>query len=339
MKFFSRIFILSLFSLILLFSSPLQAGILISEFVTSTDDDWVELTLDGTQESMEISGLFVTMYYGRSEPLAEAPVTLYSRNLPDTPWDDRYVVVHLKNPSGTDETDSAGDVNGNCIRDIYCDNYNQSLWNSDGIVSIDEDSDPKNGMLDCAAYSNCDGSMNSSIEKSVRAAFEAGQWIIDSENVQLSCIDIGPDGLTSVMSVCRRGCDTNTLSDFYISRFQTPGADNMETSPVSEEAIISVPENRIFVKRDSFTEQADVRIFAAQTCNVRLRVFTVTGRMLYESPLYRNMAPGYSYLSWKGPSFSRKLKGGMYIGTVEATGTEIRGSVTRRFFFVLGGVK
>jgi hypothetical protein len=64
---------------------------------------------------MDVSGLFVTMYYGSNEALADEAVTMRSSDIPGTAFDDRYVVVHLTDAAGRDETDAAGDLNGNGV--------------------------------------------------------------------------------------------------------------------------------------------------------------------------------------------------------------------------------
>ena len=191
---------------VLLFTlpAPLFSELLISEFTTNASGDWVEIVLtEGGPAEMDVSALYVTMYYGTNESLAGETVTMRSVDIPETAFDDRYAVIHLSGPSGADETDAAGDLNGNGIRDIYCNNYSGSLWNSDGIVAIDTDDDPGNGMIDCAAYSNRDGSMNSTIESYILSAAKNGQWVTESGDIQQCSVDIGPNGLESWMSLCR----------------------------------------------------------------------------------------------------------------------------------------
>jgi hypothetical protein len=324
---------------VLLFSAhPASAAILISELVTNTDDDWVELVnTGGTDDAIDVSGYFVTMYYGSNERMAAETVSLSGRDLPGTPWDDRYVVVHLCDSGGLDETDSAGDLNGNGRRDIYCSNYSGSLWNSDCIVAIDTDDDPAKGMMDCVAYSNRDGTMNENIESYVRAASRSSQWIINEGNIQLSCVDIGVDGLSPFMSLCRReGADSNSAGDFFISRYPTPGAANVPAAPVSERKILKVWKRKMFIRRSAGLESIDVPLLVAQPCNIRFRVFSVTGVLLFESRLYRDVPPGDFSVSWRGPSLRRGGLCGMYIGLVEATGKETRSSASERVFLVVG---
>jgi hypothetical protein len=287
---------------------------------------------------MDISSLYVTSYYGESSiaPLAQKPITIRSYDLPETAYDDRYVVIHLTDPSGVSETDDAGDLNGNGIRDIYCNNYSASLWNTNGLVAIDNDRDYRNGMIDCVAYSNMAESFNSNVSNYVLAAGANGKWVINGEP-QASCVDIGKNGLASYMSVCRRsGAHTNSAADFFVSRFQTPGRDNLEASLVSEKDILKVLDKKIFCKMNAQKQKADVRVFVSQSCNLRLRVFGITGRLIYESPLYKNVQPGFRTMVWEGDSFRKNLPSGIYPAVVEATGNEIRGSANRKFLFILG---
>ncbi|HOW81744.1 MAG TPA: hypothetical protein PK573_04235, partial [Spirochaetota bacterium] len=139
-----RLWIL-LFFIILLFR-PIQAGLMINEAVTETASDWVEIIFTGEPgECMDVSPFFVTMYYGTNERLSTDPVSICTDDRPDTGYDDRFVVVHLSEPSIPDETDLTGDTDKNGRLDVYCNNYYGSLWNSDGVVAIDSDDDPSNG--------------------------------------------------------------------------------------------------------------------------------------------------------------------------------------------------
>src|SRR4030042_2028015 len=120
-----------LITLVLILSgSQLEAALQINELATNTSDDWIELALvSPVKVSKDISKLYVTMYYGNNEPLGTDPVTIYSYDRPETPYDDRYVVVHCARPDTPDETDLTGDTNGNGYIDVYCNNYFASLWN------------------------------------------------------------------------------------------------------------------------------------------------------------------------------------------------------------------
>ena len=331
-------YILSFTLLLSVFSCAAFGALLINEFATNTSCDWVELTLTPPDMEMDISALFVTSYYGESNiaPLAQKPITIRSYNSPDTPYDDRYVVVHLTNPHGISETDDVGDLNGNGIRDIYCNNYSASLWNTSGLIAIDNDRDYRNGMIDCVAYSNMLEPFNNNVRNYVMGAAENGKWVINGDP-QASCVDIGRNGLASYMSVCRRpGAHTNSAADFYVSRFQTPGRDNLEVSLISEKGIIKVLDKKIFCKMNAQKQRADVRVFVSQSCNLRLRVFGVTGKLIYESPLHRNIEPGFRTMIWEGNSFRKNLPSGIYPAVIEATGNEIRGSVNKKFLFILG---
>jgi len=332
-------YILSFTFLLSVLSGTAFGALLINEFATNTSCDWVELTLTPPDTEMDISNLFVTAYYGESSiaPLARKPVTIRSYNLPETPYDDRYVVVHLTDPNGISETDDVGDLNGNGIRDIYCNNYSASLWNTSGLVAIDNDRDYRNGMIDCVAYSNMQEPFNSNVKNYVEAAASKEKWVIINGNAQASCVDIGKNGLASYMSVCRRsGAHTNSAADFFVSRFQTPGRDNLEVSLVPEKDIIKILSGKVFCKMDAQRQRAHVDVFISQSCNLRLRVFGVTGRLIYESPLHRKIDPGFFTMVWEGNSFRKNLPCGIYPAVIEATGNEIRGSVSRKFLFILG---
>jgi hypothetical protein len=67
-----------------------------------------------------------------------------------------------------------------------------------------------------------------------------------------------------------------------------------------------------------------------------MRVFGVTGRLIYESPLNRDVAPGYYSIAWEGASFRKNLPAGIYPAVIEGTGKEIRGAVSRPLLFIIG---
>ena len=219
------------FSLLLFFSQAVFAGPLINEISAGGSSDWVEITLSGDTESCDISQCFVTMYYGTNEKIASSPVTLHNRDLRETPYNDRFAVIHFTPLSVADETDATGDTNGNGILDVYCCNY--GLWNTDCVVSIDSDDIHTNGgILDFVAFSNRDGSMNTTIGGYIKAASAAGQWeTCSSSNIQVCAVDIGAEGLVSYSTISRiAGTDTNSFNDFQITPYATPGRENIITA-------------------------------------------------------------------------------------------------------------
>jgi hypothetical protein len=326
--------------ILLLMGTPLYPGLLINEFVTNTPGDWVELFLTGSPgEKMDISGLFVTMYYGANEPLSSDPVTIYSYDRPETPYDDRFVVVHLTRPEMPDETDLTGDTNGNGYIDVYCNNYFASLWNSEGIVAIDTDDDPANGgIIDFVYYSNRDDIPNDTMASYARAAQSHGQWAAyDGENLQECAVPIGRDGLGSYMSVSRKNrADTNTAADFTVTTVQTPGKPNMTQTlfmgkrlfkPLKKKITI-IPGHRIFGG-----EHIPVFVFAP--CGMKLRVFTMTGMLIHESPLFPSVRPGLFNLYWN-PLLQRSVPPtGLYLCKIEAVNPSLRISEEEIIYILL----
>jgi hypothetical protein len=285
-------------------------------------NDWVELFLHDTEKvSMDIAPLYVTMYYGTNYPLATGPVTLYSWNRPHTPWDDRYAVIYLTAGNLPDETDRAGDINGNGIRELYCDNYSNSLWNSDCVVAVDTDDDPDNGgIIDFLAYSNRDGTLHTSIKSYVSGASRYGAWILDDNDYEQCMVDIGPKGLTSYQSIIRRGTgDTNTHHDFSITPFQTPGMPNMPAiTGSSASGLFSIQNKKVSMKpRRAGLDSAPIRLLVYRPCSIRFRVFTATGRLLYRSPLHEDVMPGLRAFRWQPRPSS--VNTGLYLATVEGS--------------------
>lgn len=323
----TRIVCITIFALLM--ETGLHAGLMINEFVTNTTSDWVELTLTGDSgEKQEISRLFVTTYYGKNEALSGDPVTIYSHDRKETPYDDRFVVVHLTRPDMPDETDLTGDTNGNGHIDVYCNNYYASLWNTEGVIALDTDDDPSDGgIIDFVYYSNRDGIPNETISSNVEKARSHGQWQADAaQDMQEGAVCIGKDGLMSHMSVSRKNAaDSNGPADFALTNYQTPGKENMTLSlfmgrrlfkPLRKTVTI-IPGHQIF-------GSGAIPLFIFIPCCLRLRVFSVTGVMIHESPLFVSVNPGFFNLYWNPALQHIRAVTGLYLCKIEAVNPTLR---------------
>jgi hypothetical protein len=303
----------------LFFPSLLYAQLVINEIACNVSgSDWVELFLYSAQPlSMDISSLYVTMYYGTNEPLSQSPVTIYSYDRPETPWDDRFVVVHLTDPLTPDECDATGDTNGNGVLDVYCNNYVNSLWNTDCVVAIDTDDEPSNGgIIDFVAYSNRDGALNQSIGQFMAYAIQQGQWIGTASEEYM--VDIGKSGLLEYQSIIRKTIsDSNSLDDFVITPYMTPGRPNI--LPVYQAKDIFIKVNKKIVLSKRAVEQ--FQIFVLQPCTLRVRLFSTQGFKIYESPLLSEL-PGICTIDWI--RHLQQIRCGLYLGTVEAQDSKNR---------------
>jgi hypothetical protein len=323
----------------LLMPAPLFPGLLINEFVTATDSDWVELFFQSpVKEKIDISGLYVTAYYGTNEKLGTEPITLYSYDRPETPWDDRFAVVHLAAPGMADETDRTGDTNHNGYLDIYCNSYSGSLWNTEGVIAIDADDDPGNGgIIDFVFYSNRDGNPNKTILSYIESAQAQGQWqACASLNVQLCGVDIGQQGLKSFMSISRTGTgDTNSMKDFAATNFQTPGRPNVLSMNSGKKKLFSSDKKRITILPGyDNSGKGKINLTVFESCNIRLRIFSSTGQRIFESPLHRSVAPGGFSLQWSPLGGGHALRTGFYIGLIEASSPSMRMSQSERIFII-----
>ncbi len=310
--------------LFLLNSTFTTALPLINEISAGGNSDWVEITLSDDTESLDISQYFVTMYYGTNEKIAASPVTLRNRDLPETPYDDRFAVVHFTDIPVADETDLTGDTNGNGIRDLYCINY--GLWNTDCAVSIDSDDLPENGgILDFVAFSNRDGSMNSTIGGYINAAVSAGQWgACGGLNIQECAVNIGSAGLSSYSTISRiKGADTNSLSDFIITPYATPGRENIISPDTRKRKLFRTESKETTHIYNSGTLR--IPLFIYEKCSIKLRIFNSTGFTIYSSELREDLNPG-SYIFEIPENLLRgKILTGLYPVKIEAAG---KGSVS-----------
>lgn len=332
--------------LILFFRCATLAELLINEIACATSgEDWVELFFHSEDRTkIDISQFYVTMYYGLEERLGTDSISIYSYNRPETPYDDRFVVVHLTEQNKADETDLTGDTNLNGYIDVYCNNYYSSLWNTDCVVAVDSDNASSNGgMIDFAAYSNRDGSPNENMVTYVEDAQAFNQWSAYSgDNIQECMIDIGEDGLSSYMSISRKNSsDTNSKEDFEITKYVTPGRENILSSAISSRAkLFSVSKKRItIIPTHPILGKCDIELFIYEQCNIRLRIFSDIGMLLYESPLYANISPGNLILNWNLSGKRRRAATGLYIGHIEATSRSLKQSEVEKIYLILSHYK
>lgn len=293
--------------------TPVYGKIIINEISAGGSRDWVEIRASEDVSSVDISMLFITMYYGNNEKTAESPVTLRGKDIPETPYDDRFAVIHFSSAGEADETDAEGDINGNGIRDLYCNNY--GLWNTDCVVSIDTDDDPENGgIIDFAAFSNRDGSVNSTIAGYMKSASDSGEWITcPSANPQDCMIYIGEDGMNSYSTLSRKETgDTNSADDFILTSYSTPGRDNIVNQiPGNKKAAVPLSD-RIIYRPGRGQGIIAVKILVHKTCSARVRIFNAAGSGIYSSDLFKDLNPGFHTLNIRSSDLKGKLLTGLY---------------------------
>ncbi|TFH42536.1 MAG: hypothetical protein E4G96_03240 [Chrysiogenales bacterium] len=334
-----RTIILSVLVLLLL-EQGLRPGLMINEFVAETESDWVELTFVSAEgKKIDISSFFITMYYGNNERLSHDPVSIYSHDRPETPYDDRFVVVHLAMPDVPDETDLTGDTNGNGRIDVYCNNYFGSLWNTDGVVAIDSDDDPGNGgIVDFVFYSNRDGSPNDTVLSYVAAALAQGQWQNYTGKTSQDCaVSIGKKGLASHMSLSRtHNVDTNTANDFMISSVQTPGRPNITLPSHPFRHLFRPLRQRLtIIPGHIYFGRGEIPLFVFFPCILKTRIFSMDGFLIHESPMGIPANPGLFSLVWN-PLFQRRNPPtGLYLCKIEALNSSLRMAEERVIYIVL----
>ncbi len=324
-----------------IFIKNIKGRLLISEIAPAVSkSDWVEIYYKSSQrESINISNLYVTMYYGTNEKLSNDNITLYSYDRATTPYDDRYAVIHLTDPLTKDETDLTGDTNHNGIIDIYCNNYKSSLWNSDCVVAIDTNDSPDDGMLDCIFYSNQDDTINTTIAGYMEDASLAGEWIIfTAKPLQKSMFDISAQGLSAHQSISRLLIsDSNSYKDFAVTNFQTPGYPNIikTISPGNKSIFKLKKKTIIFNPNKNISPNALLTINTP--CTISIKIFTSDGLLLYKSPLYSKF-PGPSSIAWK-TNKRKKIRTGLYIALLEARDNKTGYCQSKKFIFIVNRYK
>jgi hypothetical protein len=323
-----------LFIIAMHLSVPVSAGLVLSEIAcTTAGDDWVELFYNADDKSsIDISSLFVTMYYGTNESLAAESVTLYSYDRPETPYDDRYAVVHLTAPGIQDETDKTGDTNKNGYIDIYCNNYTGSLWNAECVVALDTNDDPFDGMIDFTAWSDNDGSPSDAILGYCDAAILRGQWTGSSPALQSMLVPVPSGGIKSYQSLSRKNTDSNAATDFEITQFQTPGRPNKFSGSFQTSKLFALEKEKITVVPGHPSFRPECVLYISDACSVRMRVFSDIGQMIFDSGRIRDCSPGQRKIEWNSSS---PVKSGLYIALIEATASNKQCSQSKKIFFIV----
>lgn len=309
----------------LLFRSPLNGGIILNEISAGGSEDWVELKLTPDSTPIDISPLFVTMYYGTNEKISGQAVTLYPSDLPGTPWDDRFAVIHFAGNAIPDETDSAGDLNSSRVRDLYCVNY--GLWNTDCCVSIDTDDDPaNNGILDFVAFSNRDGSVNTTIASYINSASGHSMWqACASSNLQECCVFIGSEGMNTYSTLSRVDSpDTDSMDDFIITPYATPGRDNITEITGGGGGVLRTLKKQVTYNYDSSGPGGSIELplFFYGKTSIRIRIFNTAGYNIYTGPLLTDINPGYYTAAVRIADLKCRLIAGLYPVSIEAVNSD-----------------
>lgn len=298
--------------------SPLRGGLLLNEVSAGGSIDWIELKLTPDTDCLEISQLFATMYYGTNEKISDSPVTLYGSDRPETLWDDRFAVIYFSSSGTSDETDTAGDLNNNSIREIYCNNY--GLWNTDCCVAIDHDDDPSNnGIIDFMAFSNRDGSINSTIASYINYAITYRMWNeCASVNLQECCFDTGLNGMKSWQTLSRTGsADTESVTDFVLTSYATPGRENIVSAPGGR-GILKPVKSRLVHNYGNTTGKIELPVFLYRRASLRVRIFNSAGMNVYTGPLITDASPGFLAISICEKDIRGRILTGLYPVSIEA---------------------
>ena len=306
------------FFTIFLSTAMAYSAIIINEVSFNTNSDWIELKATNPSDNFDIAALFVTMYYGTNESIAQSATSLKGTDDPQTPFDDRFAVIHFTSENLQDETDLAGDLNKNGIRDLYCNNY--GLWSTDCVVAIDTDDDPaNNGIIDFMAFSNRDGSPNSTIKSYLDYAILYNQWINYTGNPQECMIWTGDYSSMSYPSLSRiNSNDTNSPSDFILTPYSTPGRENIVNLKVSANKLISPVKNKITTILTNNNQNITFPLFVYRDCSIKIRIFNSAGSAIFSSTIITNAAPGYFNPSINTSMLRGKLLTGLYLVKVEA---------------------
>jgi hypothetical protein len=95
---------------------------MINEISAGGNSDWVEIKASEDVSSIEIQGYLSPCIMAEMKRLL-IQLSLLEGEIYRNFYDDRFAVIHFSSSEETDETDAAGDINGNGVRVLYCNNY------------------------------------------------------------------------------------------------------------------------------------------------------------------------------------------------------------------------
>jgi hypothetical protein len=192
----------------------------ITEVAFSAATDWVELYNYG-EAAVDISGLMLTDLDGTDSRLADFKTTLAPGKYAVVYWDD----------AGIDETDEAGDINGNGVIDLYIVDTGLSATD-DEIVLMSASSGGQ--FIDAVCWSTGIGEFTSSEDKDIKLLADNDQWIITGDTVTKSDCWADSSKVKSDQAIGRITAitaDTNSKNDWRLFRLPTPGKDNPSLIP------------------------------------------------------------------------------------------------------------
>ncbi len=177
------------------------------------DHDWVELYIqDVGGAGIDISTFIITDVDGTDTAFALSPVTVHTGD---------YVLVHWI-VGGTDETDAAGDLNGNGIVDLYVDDTN--------LTGTDDQAALVNGAVyyDSVCWMNNDGTWSEAGD--VQTLVTQGQWLIKGGTpTEWDGLNSKVFSYSDSMVRLSTASDNDNLYDWSRTTTQTPGAANVFT--------------------------------------------------------------------------------------------------------------
>ncbi|MFH1783383.1 MAG: lamin tail domain-containing protein [bacterium] len=189
-----------------------QIPVRITEVSFSSSNDWVELYNFGNR-SVDISGFMLTDLDGTDSSFADEYVSMEPGS---------YVVVHW-DEDGTDETDSAGDLNANGYIDLYVADTGLSSTDDELVLMS---SDASGEYIDAVCWSNLDGTYNTT---DIILLSDNKMWVVSDTSGEADCWN-SSENVSADSSLGRKPSlyeDTDTRDDWHIYYTQTPGNKNL----------------------------------------------------------------------------------------------------------------
>lgn len=246
----------------------------------SDTGDWIELKCISGE--VDISSWTLRTYLSQSNPpsFASAPVILKDTDEPSTPYDDRFVVIHLvktAEEAEADETSATGDLNGNQVLDIYFYIYSGLSSKEDYLILMNG----SGGIEDVAITSNTDGTVSSTFRTELEQTVGLlcpEQWLyngneftdsyissLSDSELEEALIDVSK--IEEGRSVARKNdTDTNTKEDWMLLRVSTPGTENIQKGEQLcelslEKTLISQGETVIIAYSVSFGSKVFISVY------------------------------------------------------------------------------
>jgi hypothetical protein len=209
-----------------------NGGVMITEVAFKANPDWAEIYNAGAA-GVDISGYMLTNLDGTDTVFASSTTTLAAG---------AYAVIHWYQ-TGTDETDTVGDANGNGYMDLYVSDVNPTNTD-DQLVLVDD----TKAYVDAVIWSDNSGGGDvyewddfNTLAPDQWNYSDVTSWAEYDARSWTNSDDIGSGESLSRYRSSSSYADSNKKDDWYEETSTTPGANNNQETAITLSSFTARP--------------------------------------------------------------------------------------------------